>query len=146
MELVSQVVLNILKQKALIICSAYYRSRLRALFWIASSNFVLPVILSLIQLGLVFSRLNTVAASYLPLLYILNGDLEVIGVIVATIWAASHHDRGGYHSDQPPAVDGSRSRYPAVLNVAVHTLVHTDMEPSDQKSIKLDELQKVSLP
>lgn len=59
--------------------------RLRNLFVIAVSNFVFPVTLNIIQLGLSIGSLNYTQTS---LVVVVNSYVTVIGVVFATIWAS----------------------------------------------------------
>ncbi|KAG0697221.1 hypothetical protein DFH29DRAFT_812013 [Suillus ampliporus] len=60
-------------------------SRLRGLFLIALSNFVFPVILNIIQLGLTFGY----STSYIQasILFVVNNYVNIIGVVFATVWS-----------------------------------------------------------
>src|SRR6267154_6291079 len=60
-------------------------SRLRALFLIALSNFVFPVILNIIQLGLIFSSSSSFFRT--TLVYNVNCYVTIIGVVFATVWS-----------------------------------------------------------
>ncbi|KAF9049304.1 hypothetical protein BDZ89DRAFT_1108257 [Hymenopellis radicata] len=62
-----------------------YRSRLHALFWIGASNFVFPVILSLAQVIFAFRDSSFLHGSYI---LITNIYIEIIGVLLATVWAS----------------------------------------------------------
>jgi hypothetical protein len=59
--------------------------RLRGLFLIALSNFVFPVILNIIQLGLVFS--STTSFFRTSIVYMVNNYVNIIGVVFATVWS-----------------------------------------------------------
>ncbi|KAJ8700370.1 hypothetical protein PTI98_003400 [Pleurotus ostreatus] len=65
-----------------------YSSRLRTLFWIAITNFIFPVLVSITLLVLYFRE-----GDYLKILMciISNAYIEIIGVLMATVWAASTH-------------------------------------------------------
>jgi len=58
--------------------------RLRSLFVTAVSNFVFPVTLNIIQLGLSIGQSNSIRTS---LVVVVNSYVIVIGVVFATIWA-----------------------------------------------------------
>ncbi|TFK35049.1 hypothetical protein BDQ12DRAFT_635510 [Crucibulum laeve] len=62
-----------------------YVSRLQGLFWISVSNFVFPVILCLAQLIYIFRDPSYMMASYI---FLTNDYVEIIGVLLATIWTA----------------------------------------------------------
>ncbi|KAI0365824.1 hypothetical protein BV20DRAFT_1056099 [Pilatotrama ljubarskyi] len=63
-----------------------YSSRLRTLFWIATSNFVFPVLLNLAQLILVFRDRDFIHGT---LVFLVNTYVVVIGVLLATVWSTS---------------------------------------------------------
>lgn len=65
-----------------------YTSRLKGLFWIAVSNFVFPVILSIIQLVFIFRDPDFLKGTYI---YLTNSFFEIIGVLLATVWTSSSH-------------------------------------------------------
>ncbi|RDX57202.1 hypothetical protein OH76DRAFT_1476640 [Lentinus brumalis] len=65
-----------------------YASRLKALFWIAVSNFVLPVILTLVQLIYVFRDTNFFHGT---IVFNVNTYVQIIGVLLATIWCTGTH-------------------------------------------------------
>ncbi len=60
-----------------------YTSRLKALFWIAASNFVFPVLLNLVQIIFAFSEASFENTSYV---LTVNNYVQIIGVLLATIW------------------------------------------------------------
>ena len=62
-----------------------YFSRLRVLFWIAASNFVIPVTLNVIQLAFVYGDPNPIHSIYI---YFVNIYLSIIGALLATIWTS----------------------------------------------------------
>ncbi|KAF5360021.1 hypothetical protein D9758_007565 [Tetrapyrgos nigripes] len=66
--------------------------RLRTLFLIAISNFVFPVIFVIIQLILMTRALSYLAVGCLN---ISGVNIEVIGVLFATIWSAQLRETGG---------------------------------------------------
>ncbi|KAI0365827.1 hypothetical protein BV20DRAFT_953407 [Pilatotrama ljubarskyi] len=59
-------------------------SRLRTLFWIAASNFVLPVLLNLAQLIFTFRDSSFLHGTYI---FLVNTYVQIIGVLLATIWS-----------------------------------------------------------
>lgn len=65
-----------------------YSGRLRAIFWIAVSNFVLPVIFNIAQLVLIFRDNSFVHGTYVLLV---NIYVEIISVLLATLWCSSSH-------------------------------------------------------
>ena len=63
-----------------------YSNRLRALFWIAASNFVIPVIFNIAQLVLIFHDESFVHGTYVLLV---NIYVEIVSVLLATLWCSS---------------------------------------------------------
>ncbi|CDO76591.1 hypothetical protein BN946_scf184868.g5 [Trametes cinnabarina] len=66
------------------ICTVALSSRIRTLFWIAVSNYMVPVVLNLAQLILAFRDPSFIHGSYI---FIVNNYVQIIGVLLATIWA-----------------------------------------------------------
>jgi len=66
-----------------------YPAQLRALFWIAVSNFVFPVFFDIAKYILMFRD----TADYNVYLIVVITDIyvEIIGVLFATVWAATKH-------------------------------------------------------
>jgi hypothetical protein len=66
-----------------------YPAQLRALFWIAASNFVFPVFFDIAKYILMFRD----TADYNVYLIVVITDIyvEIIGVLFATVWAATKH-------------------------------------------------------
>ena len=77
-----------------------YTSRLKGLFWIAVSNFVFPVILSIVQLVFIFRDPDFLKGTYI---YVTNSFVEIIGVLLATVWTSSSH----WKSDSTSTVRGA---------------------------------------
>ena len=71
-----------------------YISRLRALFWIATSSFVFPVILNIIQLAFAYRDPNFLHCEYI---YWVNVYVTIVGALLATIWCSSDRasNKGG---------------------------------------------------
>ncbi|KAG0697274.1 hypothetical protein DFH29DRAFT_160381 [Suillus ampliporus] len=63
-----------------------FGQRLRALFYIAISNFVLPSLLSLAQLVVVYKNVYVLTVNEIVLV---NTMVAVIGVVFSTVWAGS---------------------------------------------------------
>ncbi|RDX48920.1 hypothetical protein OH76DRAFT_1404109 [Lentinus brumalis] len=59
-----------------------YAARLRALFWIALSNFVLPVIFNVALLIMVYSGVNDIRGADVVMV---NPYMEIVGVLLATL-------------------------------------------------------------
>ncbi|KAJ6496768.1 hypothetical protein DFH09DRAFT_1103559 [Mycena vulgaris] len=71
---------------------ASHGSRLRSLFFIALGNFVFPCLLSLVQLIFLYRGRQFLDGTYV---FLTNCHVEIIGVLLATIWVA-----GGHWSEQ----------------------------------------------
>jgi len=56
--------------------------------YIAATNFVFPVLFSLVQLIIVYQEVNTVIVNEIVFV---NTSIAVIGVVFASIWAGSGH-------------------------------------------------------
>ena len=82
-------------------------STLEALFWIAVSNFVIPVVLSIAQLVVLWVSQNIFIVA--PIM-IVNIYVEIIGVLLATVWAVG---------SQWQEEKCSRSSVPALTTVTV---------------------------
>lgn len=67
----------------------------RSLFWIAATNFVFPVLLSVVQLALYFARPD----NYLVAIYIDNINIysTILGVVFATLWVAEGRWEKDHH-------------------------------------------------
>ncbi|KAM5530906.1 hypothetical protein V8D89_015438 [Ganoderma adspersum] len=65
-----------------------YFERIKTLFWIAVFNFVFPVVFNVVLIVLAFLDHNFLEGSYI--IYT-NNYVEIIGVLLATIWAAGTH-------------------------------------------------------
>ncbi|PFH47468.1 hypothetical protein AMATHDRAFT_6724 [Amanita thiersii Skay4041] len=65
-----------------------YTSIITGLFWIAISNFTFPVILSIIELIMLFHESSFISGAYV---LIVNDYVQIIGVLLATVWVAGAH-------------------------------------------------------
>jgi len=63
------------------------------------SNFVFPVFLSVVQLVFIFHDPNSLKVAYT---YVTNSFVEIIGVLLATVWTSS-----SYWSDSTSTVRGT---------------------------------------
>ena len=61
---------------------------MRTLFWIAVTNFVFPVILNIAQIILLFLD---PAEFYVVYVFYASLYLNIIGVLLATVWHSSTH-------------------------------------------------------
>ncbi|KAI0691628.1 hypothetical protein C8Q76DRAFT_634448 [Earliella scabrosa] len=71
--------------------STYY-NRVQTLFWIATSNFVFPAALDLVQLVLAFRDPDFVRGAYV---LVVNNYVSIVGVLLATIWSTSTKEPAG---------------------------------------------------
>lgn len=74
---------------------ATYLGRLRTLFWIAVTNFVFPVILNIAQIILLFLE---PAEFYVVYVFYASLYLNIIGVLLATVWSSSTHWSNSEHT------------------------------------------------
>ena len=56
------------------------------LLWVAATNFVVPVLFSLVQIIVVFHEVNVLVVNDIVLV---NTSIAVIGVVFATVWAGT---------------------------------------------------------
>ncbi|KAI0324277.1 hypothetical protein GY45DRAFT_1216088, partial [Cubamyces sp. BRFM 1775] len=61
-----------------------FSSRIRTLFWIAATNLVIPVLLIFVQLVYIFRDNSFLHGTYV---FIANIHVQIIGVLLATIWS-----------------------------------------------------------
>jgi len=78
-----------------------FTKKIKGLMYIAVSNFVFPVLFSLVQIIIVFREVNLVVVNDVVLV---NTSIAVIGVVFATVWAGSGHrnDRQSQMSGRTP--------------------------------------------
>jgi hypothetical protein len=69
-----------------VLAGSSYSSRLQILFWIALGNFIFPTAFTIIILVLYFHDSNYM---HFLMLLISNAYVEIIGVLLATVWATS---------------------------------------------------------
>ena len=67
---------------------ATFTDRLRTLFWVAATNFVVPVLFSLAQIIVVYREVDVLVVNDIVLV---NTSIAVIGVIFATVWVDTGH-------------------------------------------------------
>ncbi|RPD76853.1 hypothetical protein L226DRAFT_569097 [Lentinus tigrinus ALCF2SS1-7] len=111
-----------------------YSSRLRALFWIASTNFVVPVVFGICLLIMIFHEKNIV-----PVIAVLSVNIyvEIISVLLATLWCSGMRPETPARSLKAGMVESiSTAKFasPSVLTSRVHVeldTVHTSSGGSD---------------
>lgn len=64
-----------------------FTRRLRHIFWIALTNFVIPALFTLVQIIVVYSGADPTTLNDIVLV---NTNLAVVGVVFASIWAGSY--------------------------------------------------------
>lgn len=67
---------------------ASFADTVRTLFWVAATNFVVPVLFSLVQIIVVYRDVNVFVVNDIVLV---NTSIAVIGVVFATVWAGTTH-------------------------------------------------------
>ncbi len=95
-------------------------STLEALFWIAVSNFVIPVMLSIAQLVMIWISRNIMIVA--PICMV-NIYVEIIGVLLATIWA----NRSQWRDENTPVLTTARVEMDE--STKEFTSVSTDAKP-----------------
>ncbi|PFH47298.1 hypothetical protein AMATHDRAFT_43024 [Amanita thiersii Skay4041] len=81
-------------------CDRSYTSTIRVLFWIAVSNFVFPVLLAIAQLIFIFHDICYIHGMHAVTF---NCYVSIIGVLLATVWAATTRWSENHNTAQPPA-------------------------------------------
>lgn len=89
---------------------ASFRTRLASLFWIAVSNFLFPVLFSLIQIMFLFRDDGYITGTSI---YLVNSYVEIIGVLFATVWVAGTHWTIHDSKNPDPSI-ASNGRYPQI--------------------------------
>jgi hypothetical protein len=79
---------------------------LRALFWIALSNFVFPAFFAIAQYVLIFRDSNP---THFLIVMISNIYVEIIGVLFATIWASTYNNEPAVSPVQTHALQFGRN-------------------------------------
>ncbi|KAG1906975.1 uncharacterized protein F5891DRAFT_940924 [Suillus fuscotomentosus] len=107
-----------------------FRMRLRTLFWIALSNFVIPALFSVAQIIVIYCEVNPVVINQIILA---NTSIAVIGVVFATVWAGTVN-RQIAQSDAKLAADVEKSDMKAsVMHFARGAIVtHDELHPTYQ--------------
>lgn len=78
--------------------------------WIVASNFIIPDLLSLVQLIVLFLGPTFNVGIYIFGLTFINPCMEIISVLFATVWAASNHWQSA-HDSPPPTFSLGLSTY-----------------------------------
>lgn len=68
--------------------SASFADTLKTLLWVAATNFVVPVLFSLVQIIVVYRDIDVLIVNDIVLI---NTSIAVIGVVFATVWAGTTH-------------------------------------------------------
>ncbi|PIL26383.1 hypothetical protein GSI_12140 [Ganoderma sinense ZZ0214-1] len=79
-----------------------YAERLRALFWIAVFNFVFPTVLNVVSIVLIFRSTDSFA---LTDLVITNLYVEIVFVLLATIWCSGKYWDDGQNVDHDKTLE-----------------------------------------
>ena len=70
------------------IAVASFADTVKTLLWVAATNFVVPVLFSLVQIIVVYRDVNVLIVNDIVLI---NTSIAVIGVVFATVWAGTTH-------------------------------------------------------
>jgi hypothetical protein len=80
--------------------TATFAERIRILSNLALSNFIIPTVISIVQLALVF-RIGDANPTLLNDIAFVNAMVSVFGVVFATVWAGKEHRREAKMSPNP---------------------------------------------
>ncbi|KAF7351319.1 hypothetical protein MSAN_01563400 [Mycena sanguinolenta] len=111
-----------------------YASRLRSLFLIALGNFVFPSLLSIIQMIFLFHNAAFLNATYV---FVTNCYVEIIGVLMATIWAAGDHRSEDRGSSSSGGTQISAIRYNAGIHVSHSVVRSVDQSMGEEKGVEM---------
>ena len=79
-----------------------YTRTLRTLMWLVASTFIIPDILSLVQIIIIALGKRSNIDLYMFVLFFINPCIEIIGMLFSTAWAAKNHWRAhDVHSQMP---------------------------------------------
>ncbi|KAF7351327.1 hypothetical protein MSAN_01564200 [Mycena sanguinolenta] len=104
-----------------------YASRLRSLFFIALGNFVFPSVPSLIQLIFLFHHTKFLDAIYV---FLNNCYVEIIGVLLATIWVAGGQWSEDHGSISLGGTQISAIRYQREIHIAHPPVTDSSVDQS----------------
>ncbi len=118
-----------------------FTDRLKSLFWIAVTNFVVPVLFSLAQIVIVYREVDFVVINDIVLA---NTSIAVIGVVFASIWAGSY---GRARADCRDSKDGSATREnEAVSTIVFRSMAMSDPEGTGSRDENVEHAQKSTTP
>ncbi len=118
------------------VCSEPFPARLRTLFWIATSNFVIPVMLNLTQLIYVFRDLEFLHGTYI---FLVNNYVQIIGVLLATVWS-SGTQWSQQAASQEPAVAEIRFALAIASGQSMETAVTMDSAMDSEERFEIKEM------
>ncbi|PFH46738.1 hypothetical protein AMATHDRAFT_69230 [Amanita thiersii Skay4041] len=115
-----------------------YASIVKGLFWISVSNFIFPVVLSLVQL--IYTYRDILRGTYV---LSVNIYVEIIGVLLATVWAAGSN--WSREQNERSAVSTDFSSLPTIqfasgTNVVSTNLISLSLDPSTSTGRNTDSL------
>ncbi|THG97761.1 hypothetical protein EW026_g4309 [Hermanssonia centrifuga] len=82
-----------------------YGSKLRTLFWIAASNFVFPVMLSLAQIIFLYVASDNFNAVYVALLFFVNDIVEIVCALLATLLVVGNRVQESIDAEKKIVID-----------------------------------------
>jgi hypothetical protein len=100
--------------------------------WLSASNFVIPDLLSLTQLIVLFAGTSPTTGIYIFPLFFVNPCVEIMGVLLATVWAASNHWQTDRNESSAPTFSlglGSRSYEANGFQESVRSRVRSSLRP-----------------
>ncbi|KAK1235433.1 hypothetical protein PQX77_001346 [Marasmius sp. AFHP31] len=108
-----------------------FGERLKYLFWIAVSNFIFPMLFSLVQIVIVYREVNFVIVNDIILA---NTMIAVIGVVFATVWAGSSHWKNTSLSASNGTASTAEGNTPQVMSEIVFSK-RPDVSKSEVTSV-----------
>ncbi len=116
--------------------------KIRSIFWISLSNFVFPCILVCALLGLSFAFDHVTNPILIIALSISDVNVEIIGVLFATIWGAHMHDS----DDSRSAVDSKQASGSGTISISFMTMPPRERDELDTVEAEMDNRQRMSIP
>ncbi|OJT12738.1 hypothetical protein TRAPUB_10715 [Trametes pubescens] len=113
-----------------------FPARLRTLFWIATSNFMIPVMLNLTQLIYVFRDPEFLHGTYI---FLVNNYVQIVGVLLATVWS-SGTQWSQQAASQEPAVAEIRFASAIASGQSMETAVTMDSAMDSEERFEIKEM------
>lgn len=121
---------------------------MRTFFYIAASNFVFPVMLSLAQLIFIYAKPDYYVGIYMTTLFFLNGVVQVLCLLLATVWVASNHSQEHSSQMRDASANSSLDSHRKRAHVERTPIPRVDLELGygGDSDIALQSLEKMKSP